>query len=156
MNSLNPTKPIQLMKPEGSLKIVVLNGSRQVDQVIRGDWMTLKVLPENGLPRGVFQLSDANKPDLAKDGKPKDYEGQLLHVDSKAVFQLCDRQIIKHDRAAFQSLETNDRPLTVGRLYGISYLNGRPNSGSELTAKSAQKPQEAAKATKSVNRGHSI
>lgn len=51
-----------LMKPEGSRKVAVLNGSRQLDQVIGGQWTTLKVLPENGLPKGIYQLADAKQP----------------------------------------------------------------------------------------------
>lgn len=40
-----------IMKPEGSMKICVLNGSRQVDKVVGGEWQTQKVLPEAGLPK---------------------------------------------------------------------------------------------------------
>ncbi|KFL47732.1 hypothetical protein IL54_3159 [Sphingobium sp. ba1] len=29
------------MKPEGSVKIAVMNGSRQVDQVVNGEWLAL-------------------------------------------------------------------------------------------------------------------
>ncbi len=29
-----------IMKPEGSMKICVLNGSRQVDKVVGGEWQT--------------------------------------------------------------------------------------------------------------------
>nr|WP_277628704.1 KfrB domain-containing protein [Klebsiella pneumoniae] len=71
--------------PEGSRKVCVLNGSRQLDQVVKGEWMTIKVLPENGLPKGIYQLAEATKPDTGKDGKESAYTGQVLHVDSKAV-----------------------------------------------------------------------
>ncbi len=52
-NSLNPIGPTTKMMPEGSRKVCVLNGSRQLDQVVKGEWMTIKVLPENGLPKGI-------------------------------------------------------------------------------------------------------
>lgn len=81
-----------LMKPEGSVKIVVLNGSRQIDQVVPGagkdgepGWVTMKVQPEAGLPKGIHQLSDATNP--AKNVHPQTYGGQVLHVDQKHVYQ---------------------------------------------------------------------
>lgn len=154
-DSMNPTKPPQLLKPEGSRKIVVLNGSRQIDQVIKGEWTTLKVLPENGLPRGIYQLSEAKEPDLGEDGKPKDYEGQLLHIDKRSVFQLCGGKIIEHDRGAFDPLDTSDRPLTVGCSYGVTYLNGRPIGGGEVDVKSASK-QQVQTSTKKKDQGHSL
>ncbi|EME8622786.1 hypothetical protein V0N53_004600 [Salmonella enterica] len=56
----NPTPaPGVKMMPEGSRKVCVLNGSRQIDQVIKGEWTTLKVLPESGLPKGIFYLGEA-------------------------------------------------------------------------------------------------
>lgn len=36
-NSLNPIGPTTKMMPEGSRKVCVLNGSRQLDQVVKGD-----------------------------------------------------------------------------------------------------------------------
>ncbi len=90
-NSLNPTGPTPKMMPEGSRKVCVLNGSRQLDQVVKGEWMTIKVLPENGLPKGIYQLAEATKPDTGKDGKESAYTGQVLHVDSKAVYQLSGK-----------------------------------------------------------------
>ena len=95
-NSLNPTGPAPKMMPEGSRKVCVLNGSRQLDQVVKGEWMTIKVLPENGLPKGIYQLAEATKPDTGKDGKESAYTGQVLHVDSKAVYQLSGKGIVEH------------------------------------------------------------
>lgn len=155
MNSLNPTKPIQLMKPEGSRKIVVLNGSRQIDQVVRGEWITLKVLPENGLPRGIFQLSEAGKPDRALDNKRKEYPGQILHVDAKSVFQLCVDKIIEHDRAAFKDMETASQPLTVGVYCRVSYLNGQRTANRLADYKEADNPISTG-ANKSKTRGHGL
>lgn len=148
-NSLNPTGPIAKMMPEGSRKICVLNGSRQVDQVLQGKWTTLKVLPENGLPKGIYQLAEAAKPDTGKDGKEKDYTGQLLHVDSREVYQLQGKGIVKHDRAAFKDLEAKGEQLTVGRNYSVGYVNG---AGSAKLASASVQPQRSA----SKGAGHSM
>ncbi|MEX8140004.1 KfrB domain-containing protein [Acinetobacter baumannii] len=154
-DSMNPTKPAQLLKPEGSRKIVVLNGSRQIDQVIKGTWTTLKVLPENGLPRGIYQLSEAQKPNLGQSGKPATYEGQLLHLDQKAAYQLIGGKIVEHDRSAFKMLEANGQPLTIGRSYGVTYLNGRSSSVSILN-RTVNSDSTEKQNTKKKDHGHSL
>jgi len=104
-NSTDRSGPPPKKMPEGSRAVSVMNGSRQIDQVIKGVWETQKVLPENGLPKGVYQLADAAKPDTGKDGKQKEYTGQLLQVDSRDVYQLQGKGVVKHDRAVFNDLE---------------------------------------------------
>lgn len=142
-NSMNPTGPTPKMMPEGSRKICVLNGSRQVDQVIKGQWETQKVLPENGLPKGIYQLAEAAKPDTGKDGKEKDYTGQLLHVDSRDVYQLQGKGVVKHDRAVFNELESKGDTLTVGRNYSVGYVNGK-GAAKPTNASVQAQPQRAA------------
>lgn len=112
-----------LMKPEGSRKVVVLNGSRQIDQVIGGEWQTQKVLPENGLPKGIYQLADAKAPENS--AKPVTYTGAILQVDSSKVFQLCGKNIIRHDRASFRDIDNGRDSLVVGRTHSVEYVNGR-------------------------------
>lgn len=150
VSSLKPTGPVVKMMPEGSRKICVLNGSRQVDQVIKGEWTTLKVLPENGLAKGIYQLAEAAKPDTGKAGSAKEYTGQLLHVDSREVYQLEGKGIVKHDRAAFKDLEAKGDPLTVGRNYTVGYANGQG------TAKIAQTANVQAQRSTSKAAGQSI
>lgn len=110
-----------LMKPEGSRKVAVLNGSRQLDQVIGGQWTTLKVLPENGLPKGIYQLADAKQPDTAKGN----YSGQILQVDNDAVYQLNGKGITRHSRAVFHEMESKGVKLNVGQSVDIGYQNGK-------------------------------
>jgi hypothetical protein len=132
------------MMPEGSRKICVLNGSRQVDQVIKGAWETQKVLPENGLPKGIYQLAEATKPDTGKDGKEKDYTGQLLHVDSRDVYQLQGKGVVKHDRAVFKDLEAKGDQLTVGRNYSVGYVNGAGTAKLAQSSGAQVQPQRSA------------
>ena len=92
----NPTPaPGVKMMPEGSRKVCVLNGSRQIDQVIKGEWTTLKVLPESGLSKGIYQLGEATK---ASSGKDASFTGQVLFSDSKAVYQLSGKGVVEHPR----------------------------------------------------------
>ncbi|WP_229180090.1 KfrB domain-containing protein [Bradyrhizobium ivorense] len=114
---MDTKKPPALLKPEGSFKVSVMNHSRQVDQMIRGEWMTLKVLPEAGLPKGIYQLSEAVKPD--RTAKLREYDGPVVHADSRNVYQLEGKGIVQHDRAVFRGVEP-----TVGRRYVIAYALG--------------------------------
>ncbi|EDD8358795.1 conjugal transfer protein TraB [Salmonella enterica subsp. enterica serovar Enteritidis] len=128
--------PGVIMKPEGSVKISVLNGSRQVDHVSNGEWMNLKVLPEAGLPRGIYQLSDAK--DASKNVHPHKHIGQVLHDDGRHVYQFSSEGgIVKHNRAIFE------KPPVVGNNYEIAYSRGRGQVIGEVSqeqaAKAAQK-----------------
>lgn len=143
-NSLNPIGPTTKMMPEGSRKVCVLNGSRQLDQVVKGEWMTIKVLPENGLPKGIYQLGEATKPDTGKDGKESAYTGQVLHVDSKAVYQLSGKGIVEHSRSAFADLEAKGDQIVAGRTYTVGYVNGKGTARPGQAASLAQQQQRSA------------
>ncbi|EET3117279.1 conjugal transfer protein TraB [Escherichia coli] len=143
-NSLNPIGPTTKMMPEGSRKVCVLNGSRQLDQVVKGEWMTIKVLPENGLPKGIYQLAEATKPDTGKDGKESAYTGQVLHVDSKAVYQLSGKGIVEHSRSAFADLEAKGDQIVAGRTYTVGYVNGEGTARPGQAASLAQQQQRSA------------
>ena len=82
-----------IMKPEGSMKICVLNGSCQVDKVVGGEWQTQKVLPEAGLPKGIYQLSEAQQ--ASKNVYPHSHVGQVLHVDDRHVYQLSQKGLVQ-------------------------------------------------------------
>ena len=129
-----------LMKPEGSVKIVVLNGSRQIDQVVPGagkdgepGWVTMKVQPEAGLPKGIHQLSDATNP--AKNVHPQTYGGQVLHVDQKHVYQFGPKGIVQHDRKLFE------KEPVVGKCYEVSYSRGVGKVKAELSQEAGAKLQ---------------
>lgn len=132
----NPTPaPGVKMMPEGSRKVCVLNGSRQIDQVIKGDWTTLKVLPENGLPKGIYQLGEATKGNTGKDAS---FTGQVLFSDSKAVYQLSGKGVVEHPRSAFAELEAKGEKIVDGRSYTVAYANGKGVATNAQTANVAQ------------------
>ncbi|KIZ48463.1 conjugal transfer protein TraB [Pseudomonas oryzihabitans] len=137
----NPTPPPTKMMPEGSRKVCVLNGSRQIDQVVQGKWMTLKVLPENGLPKGVYQLGEAAK---ASTGKDASFTGQVLFSDSKAVYQLAGKGVVEHPRSAFADLEAKGEKVADGRTYTVAYANGK-GTAVQGNAAAVTQPRSAAK-----------
>ncbi len=144
-NALNPIAPPTKMMPEGSRKVCVLNGSRQIDQVVKGEWMTLKVLPENGLPKGIYQLGEAAK---GSNGKDASFTGQVLFSDSKAVYQLSGKGVVEHPRSAFAELEAKGEKIVDGRSYTVAYANGKGVASNAQTAKVEH--------TRPTSKGHGI
>ncbi len=122
------------MKPEGSVKVAVLNGSRQVDQVVNGEWLTMKVLPEAGLPKGIHQLSDAK--DASKNVHPHKHVGQVLHDDGRNVYQFSEGGIVKHSRGIFE------KPPVVGKNYEIAYSRGQGKVIGEVSQEQAAKAEQ--------------
>jgi len=123
--------PGVIMKPEGSLKICVLNNSRQVDKVVQGEWVTQKVLPEAGLPKGIYQLSDAQQ--ASKNVHPQTHAGQIVHVEGDRVFQLSGKGVVQHDKKMWE------KEPVVGKSYEIAYSRGVGKVKGELTQEETQK-----------------
>ncbi|MCN9483538.1 MULTISPECIES: KfrB domain-containing protein [Pseudomonadota] len=117
-----------ITKPEGSVKISVLNNSRQIDVVVAGagkdgkpGWMTMKVLPESGLPKGINYLDEAINP--AKNMRTQKYGGQVLHVDQAHVYQFGPKGLVKHDRNIFAVGLQGKEPI-VGRWALLQIVGG--------------------------------
>jgi len=138
-NPRNSDDRTVIMKPEGSFKISVDNGSRRIDQVVDGEWLSLKTLPEAGLPKGYYQLSDAINP--AKNVHPQTFGSQVLHVDHEHVYQFGQDDskgkttIVKHSRSIF------DKEPVVGQCYEVAYSRGVGRVKGELTIEEGQKMQ---------------
>jgi hypothetical protein len=109
--------PEVVMKPERSLKICVLNGSRQIDMVIDKNWITLNVAPEAGLPKGIYQLADAIDP--VESRSTEVFSQAILHVNDRNVWQLSEKGIIKHARSLFAG------EPKVGHTYDVAYERGQ-------------------------------
>jgi hypothetical protein len=131
-----------IMKPEGSMKICVLNGSRQVDKVVDGEWMTQKVLPEAGLPTGIYQLSDAQQ--ASKNVHPHTHVGQVLHVDDRHVYQLSQKAVVQHSRSLWEKVPV------VGTSYEVAYSRGQGKVKGELTEEETQKIQNKQNQSRSL------
>ncbi|WP_456292292.1 KfrB domain-containing protein [Pseudomonas sp. AK106] len=135
----------------GSVKIVILNGSRQIDQVVPGvgangaaGWQTQQVLGENGLAKGIYPLNGAT--DASKKVHPQQYGGQVLHVDKQSVYQLGPDDgkgkatIVKHDRKIFDQALEGKEPI-VGKSYEVSYARGVGKVKGELSLAESEKIQ---------------
>lgn len=111
--------PPILLKPEGSLKICVLNGSRQIEKVVDGQWLTIKVSDEAGLPRGIYQLADAKDPSQGRESVT--FSNTVVHVNDRHVFQFTGngKEVVRHARNLFIG------EPKVGRSYDVSYENGQ-------------------------------
>lgn len=132
-----------ITKPEGSVKISVLNNSRQIDVVVAGagkdgkpGWMTMKVLPESGLPKGINYLDEAINP--AKNMRTQKYGGQVLHVDQAHVYQFGPKGLVKHDKNIFAVGLQGKEPI-VGRCYEVNYVGGQGKLKGELTIEQGRK-----------------
>lgn len=135
----------------GSVKIVILNGSRQIDKVVPGvgadgaaGWQTQEVLGENGLKKGIYQLSAAT--DASKKVHPQQFGGQVLHVDQQNVYQFGPEDgkgkstVVKHDRKIFDQALDGKEPI-VGMCYEVSYARGIGKVKGELSQKEGEKLQ---------------
>lgn len=113
---------------------MILNGSRQIDQVVPGvgkngaaGWQTQELHDVNGLPKGIYQLNGAN--DACKKVHPQHFGGQVLHVDKQNVYQFGPDDgkgkstVVKHDRKIFDQALNGNEPV-VGRCYEVSYSRG--------------------------------
>lgn len=111
------------LRPEGSLKLSILNQSRLLDRLIDGQWVTVKVFPEQCLPKGVYHLSEAQHPVVSS--SPTTYSGPLLLVDEHHVYQLHDTTIMRHDRVAFAEAAHMAERLAAGMRLSVTYHLGR-------------------------------
>ncbi|ERZ10178.1 hypothetical protein IPC1180_32660 [Pseudomonas aeruginosa] len=111
-------------KPEGHQLLVISNESRMVDTMQQGEWISRYEGSRNSLPKGVYDLTGAAKPD--KTAAMKTYEGNVLHIDKakKAVYQLHTNdkgkaELVKHDLALFK-----DKPPVLGAQLKVEYTRG--------------------------------
>lgn len=101
---------------------------------MNGEWLTMKVLPEAGLPKGIHQLSDAK--DASKNVHPHKHVGQVLHDDGRNVYQFSEGGIVKHSRGIFE------KPPVVGKNYEIAYSRGQGKVIGEVSQEQAAKAEQ--------------
>lgn len=95
-----------------------MNGSRLHEKRFGGEWTVLPggSAPQGMLPTGIYQLDGAK---AANPAAPTEYQGQVIHADSKRVFQLQGSGMVQHDAQRFT------QPPAIGEVARISYQNGR-------------------------------
>jgi hypothetical protein len=103
---------------DGGERVVVLNGSRLHEKRFGGEWTVMPggSQPQGMLAKGVYQLDGAKAADPAS---PTEYQGQIIHADSKRVFQLQGSGMIQHEAQRFTQAPA------IGEVARISYQNGR-------------------------------
>lgn len=127
MNTTNTNPPTQDsrrdLRTEGHQLLAISNESRLMDKVVNGSWESTYVGSRNGLPKGLYDITGAEKP--GKTGATKSYEGNVLHVDTekKHVYQLQDNDkgkpgLVRHDLALYKE------PPVVGSMTKVDYVRG--------------------------------
>lgn len=109
------------LKQEGHELLLIANESRLLDKVVNGDWESRYVGSRGGLPKGRYDLTGAERP--GKSGTTKSFEGNVLHVDAKHVYQLQSNDkgkpnMVRHDLALYKS------PPGIGSMTKIDYVRG--------------------------------
>lgn len=118
---LNTSRPL---KPEGHQLLVIMNGSRLVDTVQGGQWVSQHVGSRNDMTKGIYDLTGAQKPD--KTAASKSYQGNVMHIDKakNAVYQLDSSAkkptLVKHDLSVFK-----DKQPALGSMVKIEYTRGQ-------------------------------
>lgn len=112
------------LKAEGHQLLVIQNGSRLVDTVENGQWVSKHVGSRNDMAKGIYDLTGAQKPD--KTATSKSYVGNVMHIDKakNAVYQLDSTAkkptLIKHDLSVFK-----DKQPALGSMLKIEYTRGQ-------------------------------
>lgn len=109
------------MKPEGHEMLLIANESRLLDKVVDGAWESRNVGSRGGLPKGLYDLTGAERP--GKAGASKTFEGNVLHVDKKHVYQIqtADKgkaNMVRHDLSLYKE------PPAIGSMTKVDYLRG--------------------------------
>ncbi|MDN7880059.1 KfrB domain-containing protein [Burkholderia aenigmatica] len=96
-------------------KVTSANNSVQVAVRSGDEWLNVRVL-DGGLAKGIYYLDDAVDP--TKNVHPQKFGGEVIHSDSKHVFQLSQNGIVKHDASMFAG------KVKMGQRYEVSYFRG--------------------------------
>jgi hypothetical protein len=109
------------LKPEGHELLLIANESRLLDKVVNGAWQSNYIGSRNGLPKGVYDLTGAEKP--GRTAATKSFEGNVLHVDKKHVYQLQANDkgkpnMVRHDLSLYKA------PPAIGSMTKVDYVRG--------------------------------
>lgn len=115
-------------KPEGHEMLLIANESRLLDKVVDGSWQSNYVGSRGGLPKGLYDLTGAERP--GKTGATKSFEGNVLHVDKKHVYQLQSNDkgkpnMVRHDLALYKASPAIGSTTKVDYVRGAGQVIGR-------------------------------
>lgn len=104
-------------------KICVLNGSRQEDAIVNGQWQTQKVTGEFGLPKGIYRLDTAQ---VVKPADKAEYQGPIIHVSREHAFQKTDAGMVRHSLFTFKQKPEIGENAKIEYKMGKAILANRP------------------------------
>lgn len=91
-------------------RLLVMNGSRILQQEYDGAWVNQKVEKAGALKPGIYNLHSAQRAD-----KAKAHEGTIIHADGNSVYQQTGKNIVMHERKDF------DKVPDIGSVKSVSY-----------------------------------
>ncbi|MCK0505289.1 IncP plasmid survival protein KfrB [Aromatoleum anaerobium] len=91
-------------------RVLVMNGSRIVQNERDGQWYSDKVDKAGALKPGIYNLYLANRAD-----KTATCSGVILHADKEHVYQQVGKNYVMHARSDF------DKVPEIGSAKSISY-----------------------------------
>jgi hypothetical protein len=149
-------------------RLVVSNGSKQLERMVGSKWEAYKVEGKGSLSNGVYPLHAAKH--VSSYGKGT-YEGTIIHADKNSVYQSQGKEgLVRFDRQAFAAIPEIGRHVTVQFDYGRAQLVGakEASAGKQANASADQAskgpyaagrantagaaPQSAAQATTQANK----
>jgi len=92
-------------------RMLVMNGSRLIQNDSKGEWVTEKVEKANDVKPGVYNLYLAKEAD-----KSKNHTGTIIHNDKSFIYQQVGKAIVTHKIRDFPK-----KPPEVGQLRSIDY-----------------------------------
>lgn len=69
------------VRPNGTIKVTVMNDGRQVSRMVDGVWSTFEASHAGALPKGVYYVTGAKVP--GKMVHPQNFRGPILYVEKK-------------------------------------------------------------------------
>lgn len=102
-------------------RVLVMNGSRIVQNERDGQWCSDKVDKAGALKPGIYNLYLASRPD-----KTATCSGVILHADKERVYQQVGKHYVMHERSDF------DKVPEIGSVKSISYdVQGKASVSTE-------------------------
>jgi hypothetical protein len=95
-------------------RVLIMNGQRVFQAEQNGEWNTINVQKAGDVKPGIYNLHVAKEAE-----KGRKYVGFILHADGDYVYQQDDKSVVRHVRAAFDTVPAN------GTLKSISYDQDR-------------------------------
>lgn len=103
-----------------TVQMVVMNGSKLLQELQDGQVYITQVVPKGGLRNGIYPLNLADKADTRTS-----YSGTVLHVDHHSLYQEVDGKIIRHERQNFHRLPAYGNNVMIRYTAGWAVVSQR-------------------------------